>query len=581
VAEAAFALLGATYGAALSDVDVTLPPELDDVSPRRFDNVLAGGELLLVARMPRERVEGQVRLRGRVGEEVFERTYDLSLVASAGGGNAFVPRLFAATKITDLEHDSTSEARERVVSLSQRFNVASRYTSLLVLESPAMFKAFGLDNRRTVPLWTGELEAEKSEAGDVLEEQARFDFDDESTDSLGTLGSGGFDSPSSGRGAAGPGGAAKAKKPAFAPPPASAPQRRRSEESASDQDLSERSRDRWPLAETEAPSDSRAFEPLPPVPPSRPMIPMRKIWERHGTISTASETPVSDEELATRRARFEQNPLAREALKALYSAYLLRGELDRAEELATRWSAKDPLDADALTARADLAAERGDRKLALRILGSVVDVRPSDHQALFRLARAYRWAGEGERGCRYALAEAQRRTTHAATVAAAVRCLRDLGERELSQQVLASAPSNLRNEVDRLVAGNAPPLAELSGDFRVEGTWEASGDEDLDIVIVHPDGYRVSWLGAPTRAVISATDVVSRNREGLALRGAQVGRYAVEVVRSSEARVGGAQRGELVIRVGSERRTVPFVIEGTRARVATVQVAMRSRLVPL
>lgn len=162
-----------------------------------------------------------------------------------------------------------------------------------------------------------------------------------------------------------------------------------------------------------------------------------------------------------------------------------------------------------------------------------------------------------------------------------MRCLRDLGERELSQRLLQSVPSNQRNDVDRLAAGNAPLLDELSGDFRVEGTWEASGDGDLDIVIVHPDGYRVSWLGAPTRAVISATDVVSRNREGLALRGAQVGRYAVEVVRSSEAGVGGTQRGELVIRVGSERRTVPFVIEGTRARVATVQVVMRSRLVPL
>ena len=50
------------------------------------------------------------------------------------------------------------EARSEAVELSGRFNVASRFTSLLVLESPAMFKAFGLNNERKVAEWTGEAE---------------------------------------------------------------------------------------------------------------------------------------------------------------------------------------------------------------------------------------------------------------------------------------------------------------------------------------------------------------------------------------------------------------------------------------
>src|SRR4029079_17296428 len=54
-------------------------------------------------------------------------------------------------------------ARRRSIELSTRFNVASRYTSLLVLESPAMFKAFGLDNRRQAPEWSGTRESQKSE----------------------------------------------------------------------------------------------------------------------------------------------------------------------------------------------------------------------------------------------------------------------------------------------------------------------------------------------------------------------------------------------------------------------------------
>jgi hypothetical protein len=38
-----------------------------------------------------------------------------------------------------------------MVALSQRFRVASRYTSLLVLESPAMFRAFGVERNTAAP----------------------------------------------------------------------------------------------------------------------------------------------------------------------------------------------------------------------------------------------------------------------------------------------------------------------------------------------------------------------------------------------------------------------------------------------
>jgi tetratricopeptide (TPR) repeat protein/Mg-chelatase subunit ChlD len=605
VTDAAFALLRATYGAALRDVQLTLPTELQDVSPRRFDNLLAGDELLVVAEMPKERIEGQARLSGRIGDQPFERSYDLSLLASASSGNAFVPRLFAATKIADLEQDTGTEARDRVVRLSQRFNVASRYTSLLVLESPAMFHAFGLDNQRSAPIWTGEVDATSSEAGDALAEQGESaQFDDEAEEALGTLGRG-YDSSGSssgygaGRGASS-GELSKAKKPSFAPAPAAPPRRaapkRRAACNCAPNDLScamacssegsldERSRDNWPGARPQEPSDALPVEPVrPPPPPRRRMVPMRKVWERVGNISTQYvQGMLDDGQVAERRARFDANPLSREALKDLYAAYLLRGDLEQAEELATRWSEKDPLDPDALTARADLAAERGDRKLALRILGSVVDVRPADHQALFRLARAYRWAGERERGCRYALSDAQRRSSDPKTVAAAVRCLRDSGESAVADEVLRAVPSDARERVDRLLASADVDGDALSGDFRVEATWQGEGGQDLDLVIVHPDGYRVSWLGAPTHAVISATDVSSNGREGLALRGAKPGTYAVEVVRSS-APAGGSSpvRGQLVISVGKQSRTLPFTVDDTRARVATVRISMRSRLVPL
>ena len=119
---------------------------------------------------------------------------------------------------------------------------------------------------------------------------------------------------------------------------------------------------------------------------------------------------------------------------------------------------------------------------------------------------------------------------------------------------------------------------ELSGDLRVQARWDGS-EHDLDLVILPPQGYRVSWLGAPTRAVISASDVLSVHREGLALRGAEPGQYAIEIVRSSPT--SGSVRGELELTIGKAQRSLPFVLEGQRLRVATAELRVTSRLVPL
>jgi len=101
----------------------------------------------------------------------------------------------------------------------------------------------------------------------------------------------------------------------------------------------------------------------------------------------------------------------------------------------------------------------------------------------------------------------------------------------------------------------------------------------LDLVIVHPDGYRVSWLGAPTRSVITARDVLSMNREGLALRGAKPGEYAIEVVRTD----GGSEliRGEVQLKIAGKGRSIPFSLEGERVRIASAKIWMQSELVPL
>ncbi|HEX6273076.1 MAG TPA: FecR domain-containing protein, partial [Polyangiaceae bacterium] len=143
VAETAYAVLAATYGQALSNVEITLPEGLRAIAPRKLDAVPAGGEAVVLARMDNLELSGDVVLRGMVGARPFERRYPVKLVASETRGNAFVPRLYAAARIADLEREGTAEAKRAAIALSSRFNVASRYTSLLVLESAAMFKAFG------------------------------------------------------------------------------------------------------------------------------------------------------------------------------------------------------------------------------------------------------------------------------------------------------------------------------------------------------------------------------------------------------------------------------------------------------
>src|SRR5204862_3583787 len=175
----------------------------------------------------------------------------------------------------------------------------------------------------------------------------------------------------------------------------------------------------------------------------------------------------------------------RDSVRRLYSLYFLSGDVDRAGEVAERWSAKDPLDPDALTARADVAAARGDRDLAIRILGSVVDVRPGDYKAQWRLARLNRWAGRAELGCRFSMAVAQIKTGDAKLIAEAVRCARDVGHPEVAGDLMSGGDTTIQRTVDGLLAEAPQDPSALTGDFRLEARWD--GGDDLDLAMLHQE----------------------------------------------------------------------------------------------
>ncbi len=574
VAEAAFATLAATYGVALTDVELELPAGLTSVAPERLHNLAAGDEALVVARMTRARVEGTVRVRGTVGGEPFEQRYPIQIAAARGGANAFVPRLYAATRIADLEQRGDEDSKREAIALSRRFDVASRYTSLLVLESPAMFKAFGLDNSREFPEWTGDEETEPSEsipeavatAATHRSSAKRYSrtsgapghdaaYGCDPGDPLCGAGQSAKESATQNEGGNGIGASARPATPA---PKASSSCRC----SPGDLQCSMRCASSGQGARVR-------------VPPQR-WVPMRRTWVRSGELDLSLTVPKKANVAAISAAErtYEERPESREALRELYTLYALSSDLRRASELAEHWSAKDPLDPGALTARADLAAREGRRAEAIRLLGSVVDVRPSDVGAQQRLARLYRWEGNPERGCRYSIALAEFRPDDAKALSEAVRCTRGTGHRSLADLLLQNAAEAARQSATRTL-DEAPPEDKLSGDFRLEARWNT--DVDLDLSLLHPDGHRVSWLGAPTHSVITATDVLSRGREGLALRGAKAGDYVVEVARADGS---SPVQGTLVVTIGDTRREVPFVLEGERAVVGVAHVRINERLVP-
>jgi hypothetical protein len=248
----------------------------------------------------------------------------------------------------------------------------------------------------------------------------------------------------------------------------------------------------------------------------------------------------------------------------------------QAARLAESWIEKEPLDPEAITALADVEARRGERERAIRLLGSVLDVRPGDTASHQRLARLERWAGHTDLACRHSIAIAEGRSRDLALLTDAVRCTRTLGLTEIADALLGAAGPTDSANVEARLQRPAVDTAALSGDLRVEATF--SGGPDLDLSLIDTEGHRISWLGAATRAVISARDTTSASQEGLAVRGAPPGEYVVELTRGSGS---GPARGELTISVAGSVRRIPFSFEGERKTLALVRISTQPRLVPL
>jgi hypothetical protein len=601
VASAALDVLGAAYGVVLRDVEVELPPGLSQVTPAKLDPIRAGGEAFVFARMSTDEVSGTVKVRGRVEGEAFEQSYPVKVVATQSAGNAFVPRLFAAAKIAELERVGGDTQKPTMIELSRRFSVASRFTSLLVLESAAMFDAFGLQRGGGAPSFTGETSAQSSSA------------DAENAP--------GEEERAEGRGDSAGGGKAKvlARRPpidAANPWEDDASERTKDEKKADSRGADKESADLGRLGASSSPRAAATASAMPPAggakPPGAPppppaskpspttpprksvarepmvadmrqnqrMVPMRRIFERkasfEGTNALAQQNATK---LITAESALQAAPDSRDKTLELFGLYATSGRIGEAQELTARWSGRDALDPDALVARADLAARQGDRERAVRVLGGLADVRPSDRAIQVRLAELHEAAGNAALACEHRITAAELAPSDARTVAEAVRCSRAQSFADVAALLQADAGAAVRQAVDNLLAASQPPSAP-KGDIQVSAEW--TGGADLDIALINAQGRRISWLGGSPKASVSARDVTSTQREQLAIANCPAGSYVLEVSRASGGESAAEPiRGELTLRLVGETRKVPFTLTGARAEVGTVRVFFTSRLVPV
>lgn len=580
---AAVDVLAAAYGSVLSDVEVELPPGLSEVTPQRLDPIPAGGEAFVFARMHgSKQVEGNVVVRGRIGSEKFEQTFPAKVLASSSAGNAFVPRMFAAAKIADLETLGRSDDKTRIVALSKQFNVASKHTSMIVLESAAMFKAFGLERNGIDEVFTGEQQASSESAnaeGEAEESKDELDAGllDRARESKGSKAMEFAEAPAAepspgfgaGRGMGGSSGPAATAAPAFGPPPAPA-------QSAPTKPSTKKA----PLDVAADPFDQSWNRQ-----PRRPnLIPMRKVFDRKASFST--DNALANEVAASLRSAEDASksqPDSRDRTIALYRSLIASGRVGEALEVVAKWSQRDALDADAVIARSDLAAMNGDRERAIRILSGLADVRPSDKGIQKRLIGAFSQMGASDLACQHRMALADIDSENVTSVAEAVRCSQDQGLSNLSLAFRDNAPSTLRDKID-LAARSAKlnTVPTVAGDLRISATWNQG--TDLDFALIDKNGKRLSWLGSTVQNVsVSSKDASSFSGESLGFTNLASGNYTLEVVRAkSSSGTLPPVSGEITLTLpGGEPRKIPFTLNAARGQVGTVRVFFTSRLVPV
>lgn len=567
-ASTALAVLETTYGVSLEEARLELPAGLSDVAPTALPTIRAGEEVIVSARVDQPTVGGDVILRGTVGGRPFEQRYRIDVAPSSSAGNLFVPAQWASSTIERLELEGRGADEARIIAMSKAYSVMSRHTSLLVLESESMFRAFGIDReQQQQAAWTGEESAEGavtlgqlgvSSEADVLA-GAVASYDEEA------------DMAVMGQGAGMGGGYALGglrRRSAARLDDAPAPTERREMEASAAQPR------RAAPQSAPAPAATSSSSTPTVMRTTRGGQWMRRVWVRVGDVSNTTDISFREQEAArVAEQQLALVPDSRDRHRSAVRALARAGNVERALEVADAWIARDRLDPEALAARADLLARSGHRDEALRLLTGIVDLRPDDATLQERLANAFDRAGQAERSCAHRVAMAEIDTSNADRVGAAVRCERAAGRNPMAEVLLRSVrESTTRNRAER-VAGEAATTPAARGELFLDASW--AGGDDVDLTLIAPDGTRISWMGG--RANVVASNPTAAGRESLGLRSATVGTYLVEVSRTNPTDTH-TLSGTIRVRALDTNRTLSFTLRGEREIIGRATVRREARM---
>jgi len=547
--EAALTALQTTYGAALKYPTIQMPDGIESVVPQRLPTIRAGQEIVVVARLTKTKVNGNAILSGSIGERSYNRSYPISIKSSQSRGNAFVSNLWAAATIDDLQLSGKGEDLARIIALSKGYGVLSRYTSLLVLESEAMFRAFGIDPTPSYLQWTGEEEAEMEQSDAV----------DESASELASRGapsvSRAVKSRKRSEGIARP--KAVSKSLATSTPPGEGIADQPAFEEKSEEEIDRESRK--PRAVLQEPGRW-----------------MRKIWVREASIQKTAQ-PSSDDLRIVDEAihALNENPNSRDRYRKLVRILCRIGNLERALSTVNQWIERDRLDPEALIYLSDIVGRRGLRDQALRYLSGIVDLRPDDPVFHRRMANAYERAEMLENACAHRVALAEILPNDISAVSAAVRCERGFSRERQATLLLDALPDvKLKKRVEEMAA---QPLEQkdATGVVSLNAVWQ--GKEDVDLSLITSQGTRLSWMGGRTTVV--GSNASEDDKEVLGLQRVSVGGYTIEVSRTRQ-NASTPINGKIKVEALGTKHTFDFNLTSQRTTVGRIVVRRRARLVP-
>jgi tetratricopeptide (TPR) repeat protein len=307
---------------------------------------------------------------------------------------------------------------------------------------------------------------------------------------------------------------------------------------------------------------------------------MRRTWVREATVGGA-KAPLRWEERRVEQytEALEQNRDSRDRHRMLYLALSRVGELGKALDVAESWWARDRLDPEALERMAEIEVSRGRADRAVRLIGGLADLQPREASVHERLAAMYDAAGRSGAACAHRRALAALRPDDADALAAAHRCLVE-NDRGAAAEALVDRVENemTRSRLRARLAESVVESGSVGRDLRIEADWD--GVAELDLVLVHPDGRRSSWIGGVTG--IAVKDADARREERIGLRTLQQGAYRIEVVRRDSDDSDRTVSGTLRIRAMGTDRRIRFTIGRgeTRVSAASIDVTRREVLVP-